>query len=130
MVLDTDFLIAVLRGDSTAKSKMQELDHQGPQATAAMVVRELLAGALRSQKPKVNQRKVEQLLSSLAILPFNSKAARYSAQIDTRLIEKGELVPLGDIVIAASALAHGLTTIVTRNTKHYFRIKEIKVENW
>ena len=129
-VLDTDFLVAILRGDSAAENKMLLLDQQGPQATAAMVAHELLVGAYRSAKPKANRKKVERLLSSLAILPFNEQAAQYSAQIDTKLAKKGKILPLGDIVIAASALAHGLTTIVTRNEKHYNRINEINVEKW
>ena len=130
MVLDTDFLVAILRGDTDAEKKMRLLDQQGPHATATMVAHELLVGAYRSAKPKVNRRRVEQLLSSLAVLPFNEQAAQFSAQIDTKLAKKGMILPLGDIVIAASALAHGLTTIVTRNEKHYNRIKEINVESW
>lgn len=129
-VLDTDFLVAVLRGDPAARAKMTTLDSQGPQATAALVCHELLTGAHRSRQPEANSRRVEHLIASLAILPFNVDAARISARIDNALSKKGVTIPLGDILIAASGLAQGLTTIVTRNAKHFGQIPGIVTEAW
>ena len=47
--------------------------------------------------------------------------------LDTNILS--ELIGLKDILIGATALANRLT-VVTGNTKHFTRIRGLRVENW
>lgn len=52
-----------------------------------------------------------------------------AAKIYAELHACGELIGDADILIAASALVHGLG-VVTNNEDHFRRIKGLEVENW
>ena len=51
--LDTDFLVAILRGKDDAKSKMESLDAEGHNATTTINAFELFYGAYKSTN-KIN----------------------------------------------------------------------------
>ena len=52
-----------------------------------------------------------------------------AADIYDELRRAGKLVEDADILIAATALKHGMV-VVTDNTQNFKRIKGLKVENW
>lgn len=52
-----------------------------------------------------------------------------AADIYADLSARGELIGDADILIAATALAHGLG-VVTNNEDHFRRIRDLRVENW
>ncbi len=43
--------------------------------------------------------------------------------------ETGQTIGIEDILIASSAIAHNLI-MVTSNTRHFSKIKDLKIENW
>jgi predicted nucleic acid-binding protein len=45
------------------------------------------------------------------------------------LKEQGELISDGDILVAAIAVTNDLV-LVTNNTNHFSRIKDLKLDNW
>lgn len=128
--LDTSFLIDIIRGYSPAKDILDKLDKEGPQATNAIVVHEFLVGAYGAMKSKVERKIREELLRKLIILPFDLKSAKESAKIESKLRTEGKYPGGADILIAGSIKANGLTTIVTRNTKHFKNIPGIIVETY
>jgi predicted nucleic acid-binding protein len=63
----------------------------------------------------------------LRILDFDAPTASVWARLLARLKSKGLAMPVKDSLIAATALAHGLS-VATRNV-HDFRNAGVKVEN-
>jgi len=63
------------------------------------------------------------------VIPFDDRAAQASAGIRAGLEMKGTPIGPYDVLIAGSALAHGVT-LVTRNTKEFSRVDGLSLESW
>ncbi len=126
--LDTDFLVGVLRGDVDAGKKAAELAEKSL-ACSAMSAIELFVGAnLRKDKPK-SVELVNILLGKLNLLEINREISEKAGAIKAQLITTGQQVSLADVIIAATCLEHNMP-IVTRNVKHFSKIRGLKVEEW
>ena len=70
----------------------------------------------------------EQLLNRLLIVPFDAKAGNLFDQLRaTRGLKKK--IGRADLLIASVALSQK-ATLVTRNTRHFNLIPNLRVENW
>lgn len=90
---------------------------------------ELRYGVEKSQRSEKNFQILEDFLSYLNIVAFDSSASMIAASIRNRLENKGEMIGPYDILIASQAIAKDLV-LVTNNEKEFKRIKELKIENW
>ncbi len=131
MLLDTTFLIDLLRGkDPAAYARLQKLErNQEIKGIAAVSVMELWKGAVQSNRPEQEKQKVDDLLSSLYPYHFDEQEAKRAGEIDAELLQKGEMIQVEDVIIAAVAITHH-ETILTRNAKHFQRIAGLKVETY
>lgn len=89
---------------------------------------ELLHGVHRSRGGTRTRRQafVEGLLAEPEAIPITTPVARLHAQIWAELAERGELVGLHDLWIAATALAHGFG-VATRNRTEFERVPGLRV---
>ncbi|MBI4139504.1 type II toxin-antitoxin system VapC family toxin [Candidatus Woesearchaeota archaeon] len=125
-VLDSTFLIDVIRGKNETKKVLGEKELFTTQINLYEVVRGLF---LRN----VSTSKVQEtllVLSDVKTLPLDDDALLLSAEISANLIKMGVAVDDADCLIAGMALSKGVNTIVTRNREHFSRIPEIKVETY
>jgi tRNA(fMet)-specific endonuclease VapC len=125
-ILDTDHCIAILR------QKLDLRDHVAADEElfiTSITVAELIHGANRSLRREDNLTRLEVLFASLTILSFDEFAARRFGYLKAELEEKGEPLDDPDLQIASIALEHSLP-LVTNNTKHFKRIKDLELENW
>ena len=127
--LDTDFLIAILRGREDAGKKMSETDREGRQSTTAVNAFELLYGAHRSNQRSANIEKTKALLDRVEVLPFQLDSSQRAGEILAELTSRGESIDFRDAMIAGIASRNGLT-LVTRNKEHFARVKGLEVEVW
>jgi tRNA(fMet)-specific endonuclease VapC len=72
---------------------------------------------------------LEAVLGALAILPFEPPADAAYGLIRARLERLGTPIGGNDLLIAAQAIALGLT-IVTDNEAEFARVEGLKWENW
>ncbi len=64
------------------------------------------------------------------VLPWESDAADFYAEIAHQLIRSGQPIGEFDMMIASHALAVG-AVLVTNNVRHYDRIEQpLTLENW
>jgi len=96
--------------------------------TSIIVACELRYGAAKKQSPKLSFN-VEQVLSSLPILPLDESVDKVYAEIRVNLERKGLPIGQHDLLIAAHALSLGLT-VVTANEREFIRVENLTVENW
>lgn len=90
---------------------------------------ELMHGVEKSQAVERNRMAITLFLSSIAILPFDSYAAEEYGKVRADLELKE--MPIGpmDLLIAGHARAARLI-LVTNNTREFFRVSGLQVEDW
>ena len=127
--IDTIFLIDIRRKNPTVNDILTQLDKEGIHAVSSLVAHEFLVGGYGSKsKNELKERK--KLLQHFIIFPFDEEAAHYSAQIESDLRKRGQLIGIADTMIAGTMKSHGIDTIVTRNKKYFDKINGIKVLSW
>ncbi|MFQ5891827.1 MAG: type II toxin-antitoxin system VapC family toxin, partial [Candidatus Methanofastidiosia archaeon] len=99
-VLDSDFLVAVLRGFHEVRDKMKYLDLE-KNATTTINAFELLYGAKRSENMEKNVKLTKKLLNNLEIFGFCEKSADTASSIQSELMRNGKSIPLKDLFIAS-----------------------------
>jgi tRNA(fMet)-specific endonuclease VapC len=96
---------------------------------SAVVAAELFHGALRSGAPARHQASTDAFVARFTVLPFDEEAARRYAAARAILEARGHMIGHFDLMIAATALAHGLT-VVTHNTGEFSRVPGLATEDW
>ncbi len=118
------------KGDVKAKEKAEELDQKLEiKSITSISILELWRGALRSVNQEHEKQKIEGLISSLMSYTFNELAAKKAAEIEEDLRSSGEMIDFEDVMIAAIALVHH-EKVLTRNVKHFERIKSLRIETY
>jgi tRNA(fMet)-specific endonuclease VapC len=72
---------------------------------------------------------VNSVIGTLQHIPFDSQAARETAQIRFDLERKGALIGPLDLLIAGIAISRN-AILVSDNTKEFARIKGLRLEDW
>jgi tRNA(fMet)-specific endonuclease VapC len=101
----------------------------GDACVCSVVRMELMFGALRSQRCEENCQHVARFLSVLPSLPIDDRVADRAAETHARLTAAGAKIGPNDLMIAAVALAHGLT-LVTHNLSEFGRVSGLSVADW
>lgn len=128
--LDTDFLIALLRGRPEAVKRAEEYDSIGAEvATTSINAFEIYLGAFKSKEAERNVKQADELLNSIKVLELTLESSRKSGEILSELARRGIPIDLRDAIIAGIALVNGYT-LVTRNVKHFRRVIGLSVETW
>ena len=80
------------------------------------------------RNPKLAER-IDLILSALEILPLEESADRHYGEVRQQLASQVTPIGSNDLLIAAQALALGLT-VVTANVDEFSRVPGLRVENW
>ena len=125
-ILDTDHCIAILRGRLDLRDRISPEDKL---ATTAISVAELTHGAYRSQHREDNLARLEVLLATLIILPFDEPAGRRFGVLKAELETRGE--PLDDLDLQIASIAiESDALLLTNNIRHFKRVSKLHLENW
>jgi len=127
--LDSDLLVAILRGKEEARTIVEKLDEESKGATTSVNAFEVYFGANKSAKKDENVKQASKLLERLIVFPLDLSSSRKAAEISAKLVANGETIDFRDAMIAAIVEENGLT-LVTRNISHFKRIKGLKTEKW
>lgn len=101
---------------------------EGQVCTSIIVAAELRYGAAKKGSPRLTTR-LEAVLSSLDVLPFESPADMAYGVLRTRLEQTGRPIGGNDLLIAAQVVALGYT-LVTDNQREFVRINGLFCDNW
>jgi len=126
-LLDTNICIYFIKGLYDLKSKFKEV---GPENCfiSEITLAELKFGVAKSQAKKKNQRALENFLTGVQILPIFPALDIYASE-KARLQKSGKVIDDFDLLIGATAVSFDLV-MVTNNTNHFKRIKDIKLVDW
>lgn len=129
MILDTSFLIDVLRGDESIRKLEEEVDEGGTGQVSPVTVMELWEGIHLADSTDREREAVKELLTGLYEAEFDTEAGKRAGEINADLKKRGEPIDVEDAMIAATALTHE-TEVVTGNPEHFERIPELDVKSY
>ncbi len=132
--LDTSFLIDLIRGKEEIK-KIEEILGKKEEsiAIASPSIVEIFKGLyLKKNLANIKENEfdiISEILSSMVILNLDKKSAVLAGKIEADSINKGQLIDLEDIMIGAIAITNN-EVLLTRNKKHFEKIKGLKIEGY
>jgi len=126
LILDTTFLVDLLRGQKAALIVAQELEESKTEAyTTAINCYELLLGANRLRRVA----ETEALLADLRVLALTEKAAGEAANLQHSPASEGRTLDHRDALMLGTALAHDIKNIVS-NDEDLKREPEVVVRSY
>ena len=130
MLLDTSFLIDLMRGDERAVVRADELEKElVRQRLSAITLFELYYGVARSEQPEAERETVEDVLATKAVQPADTAVMQRAGRISGELETDGEAVADGDVIIGATAAVVG-EPVLTRNVSDFERVGCVEVETY
>jgi tRNA(fMet)-specific endonuclease VapC len=127
--LDTNIIVYYLKGMyPSVLTRLQT--HRPDEILIPEIVRaELFFGAAKSQQKARTLERLNAFLKPFERLPFAGDAIEHYADIRADLETRGQHIGPNDLLIAATARAHG-ATLVTHNTGEFRLVAGLKIEDW
>jgi tRNA(fMet)-specific endonuclease VapC len=122
MVVDSGIFIDYLRSKDKSKTILQNLPDDVELYISSVTLYELYMGATSPQK----WIDVKTLTDDIPVLPFTKTISEKAAIIYQELKKENKIIEFRDIFIAATAMVHDLP-VLTRNKKHFTRVKGLKL---
>ncbi len=130
MLVDTTFLVDVMRNDAAAVGKARELaDGNVPVLVGAPSIFELYVGVGLSVRSAEEREKVLDVLRSLAHLPLDPQSATRAGLIYAQRAKEGTKMDPEDAMLAGIAVENS-QPLLTRNRRHFSGIPDLKVEGY
>ena len=130
MILETTFLVDLLRGNQKAAEKLKYLqDLRTPLYIATPSIFELWSGLIHAKKSEQEKRKIVEVLDSQFILDLTKEASIKAGKIDGQLVLEGKKIEPEDSMIAGIAITNH-EKVLTRNTEHFMRVPGLIVERY
>ena len=127
-LIDTDTCIYAIKQDARVLKALLS-QTRSDVAVSVVTEAELRTGATKSTSPKKTLQLLENFLRPITIVEFVSSDAIAYAQLRARLERSGRPIGPLDTLIAAQAVARGLT-LVSINVREFGRVAGLRLENW
>jgi len=127
-MLDTNIVIYVIKRRPPALRQVFN-QHVGQIGISTITFAELMHGVEKSSVPERNLRTVEDFVSRMELLPYDSDAALHYGDIRADLERKGTTIGVNDLHIAGHARSAGLV-LVTNNSREFERVEGLRVIDW
>jgi predicted nucleic acid-binding protein len=126
-LLDTDICSAYLKGNPDVQNRFIQYGGQLP--VSVITVGELFSGVLSTRASTRLLTGLLAMLKDTTILDATYDVAYTFGVIRAPLLDRGLPAPGMDLMIAATALVHGLT-LSTHNTQDYANIPGLSLVDW
>jgi tRNA(fMet)-specific endonuclease VapC len=128
-MLDTDVLSEFLRGNRKVANKIDEHLKKFRYINLSIIKYYEILNGLLYKDAKKQLKLFEEFAALNKIIPLTLPMAQTAAFIQADLRKKGAQIGHTDTLIAAIAIESGLQ-LVTNNTNHFKRIKNLVIANW
>jgi len=125
-LLDSNAVIALSANHQLVVQRVRRIG-VGSILLSTLVMHELFFGAYKGTRTNETLRNIDRL--PFETLPFETHDAQRAAEVRAYLQRLGTPIGPIDTLIAGQALARDLT-LVTRNTREFLRVPDLRVENW
>jgi tRNA(fMet)-specific endonuclease VapC len=127
-LLDTNICIYVINDRPKGIVERFRKHRLGDIGVSTITAAELAYGVAKTRSER-NRNALERFLLPLEIADFDHAAALVYGSVRADLERVGRPIGPLDLLIAAHALALGVT-LVTNNEREFGRIPDLKIENW
>ena len=126
-LIDSDWMVDRLDEVPEAVTFLDAIAADGI-AISIITYLELDEGVLRSEDPQASEQKLNAVLDGIPLIPLSRSVARRCASMRHTLRQAGKRVNSRalDLIIAATAIEHGLT-LVTRNIDDFADLEELSL---
>ena len=128
VVLDTSVVVAAERRTLRLEEFLRFLGDE-PVVLASITASELLHGCYRAADAGIRARRfafVEAFLQVIPVLPFGLGEARRHAELWAELAKGGRLIGPHDMIVGATALAHGFG-LATLNQREFGKVPGVRL---
>ena len=126
-LVDTDWVIHYLNRVGRVIDRLAELTPAGI-GLSIISLAELHEGVFGSTNPEHSERMIRAFLERVYLLEVDEETCRIFGRERSRLRADGNLIGDLDLLIASTALRHGLT-LLTNNRRHFERIEGLAIES-
>ncbi|HUH87182.1 MAG TPA: type II toxin-antitoxin system VapC family toxin [Pusillimonas sp.] len=125
-LLDSNAVIGLLKGQEKFSKRLRR--HRPAEfGLPCVVAHELYYGAYKSLHVAQNLSRLDAL--PFQVIEFDREDALLAAKLRASLSAAGTPIGPYDVLIAGQALSRGLT-LITRNTREFRRVPDLKTEDW
>lgn len=129
ILLDTNICVYMIKNKPIIVRERFERFVSGDIAVSSITAAELQYGVEKSAAKEKNALALGAFLLPLEIVPFDLNSALVYGKIRAELERQGKPIGGMDMLIAAQAIAQGLT-LITHNLKEFQRISGLNCETW
>ena len=124
--LDTSAIIDIFRGDESIKKLLGNIKE--PLIAAQMSYLELMFGLDPGNlKHTLEERYYDEFFESVITFRLDNQSCKKASQLSWRLKKEGKTIDQFECVIAGIFLAHGVSSLISKNAKHFESIHGLKV---
>jgi predicted nucleic acid-binding protein len=125
-LVDTNWMVDYLAGVEAYRDRFEELGASNL-AVSVITMAELYEGVVHSRDPARAQAALELALGEgVSILGINDEIAQRFGRLRGAFRRRGEMIPDLDLLIAATALPHGVP-LCTEDRRHFGRIPDLQL---
>ena len=128
-LIDTDILSELFKGNNTVKVRVSEYIKEHHRLTISQITKYEILKGLKAKKAQKQINAFNTFCDANTIISITDDVIIKASDIYAELRKQGETVSDADILVAAIATVNNLT-LITNNTKHFTRIKSLKLDNW
>ena len=127
--LDTSVLIDLLDKDPSATSKVSSLRNLTSFYTSTLNIYEALRGILvfEGKKRDFPLNSLGTLITNISVLDLDMEGAKSAALTYAELRKAGTPINEPDYLVAGIAISNGIFSIMTKNARHFEKVKKLKV---
>ena len=129
VLLDSDILSAILVMDKRVVKDAQTYYVAHGQFEFSIITSFEIIRGLKARGATTKLVRFHWICERNLIIPLTDEIVEIATDIYADLHRRGSLINDADILIAATALAHGLI-VVTNNQRHFSRISGLQIDNW
>jgi tRNA(fMet)-specific endonuclease VapC len=128
-LIDTDILSQFLRGNPTVFQKFDTYINQFGQINISIITYYEILNGLLYKDAKKQRNSFLEFIELNNVIPLSVSSAKIASEIYAKLRKTGKEIGHTDTLIAGIAIANNMQ-LITNNTSHFSRIKNLKIDNW
>lgn len=129
-LMDTTFLIDLMRGRERAVDMLEKLEEEGePLAVSTVTLFEFYRGIETVGLAPAEKRRVADIVKGRVVLPLDAAASERAGQLDATLWREGEPIDPEDACIAGIALSRD-EVLVTRKGREFGRVPGLRMRTY
>ena len=128
-LIDTHILSELFKGNNTVKARVSEYVKEHHSLTISQITKYEILKGLKAKKAQKQINAFKTFCNANTIISITDDIIIKASDIYAELRQQGETLSDADILVAAIAIVNNLT-LITNNTKHFTRIKSLKLDNW